>query len=91
MEYQVLAIYDSAVDGFMRPLFAPSVGAGVRSFTDEVNRVDSEVNKHPSDYVFYRLGTWEDVHGNFQPLEDAEMVCRAVDVLVKCEEVRRVS
>ena len=38
MRSVVLAVFDSAVQGFGRPMFFQSLGVAIRSFTDEVNR-----------------------------------------------------
>lgn len=55
----IAAVRDRAVDAFGQPIFAPHIGQIVRSFTDEVNRADSEFNKHPEDYDLYEIGTFE--------------------------------
>lgn len=65
MKWTVLSVFDVKVGAFMRPMFAPSVGAGSRAFSDEVNRSDSEMFKHPEDYVLYCLGVFDDELGSF--------------------------
>ena len=50
MKYAVCAVKDRAVDAFNRPLYVPTVGVAIRSFTDECNKKDSELNIHPEDY-----------------------------------------
>lgn len=64
----MLAIKDRAVDAFGRPIFFPAVGAAVRAFQDEMNRVapDNTMNAHPDDYDLYLLGTFEDATGHFE-------------------------
>lgn len=85
MKYVVLAVRDSAMDAFLRPMFGPSVGVVVRSFVDEVNRAaeDNAMHKHAGDYVLYQLGEWDDETGRFEMFEEAKQVSRGVDVLVK--------
>lgn len=79
----VLSVYDVKVGAYMRPLFAPAVGAGLRVFADEVNRADSEMAKHPEDYCLYRLGEFDDAVGAFVELPHRpEMIAQAVTVLV---------
>ena len=44
MKYAVCAVKDRAVDAFNRPIYVPTIGVAIRSFTDEVNRKDSEAS-----------------------------------------------
>lgn len=83
MRYQVFAVRDSAVDAFGRPMFMQAKGQAMRSFTDEVNRADSDMAKHPADYELYFLGEFDDAGGAFTLAERPELLARAVDVFVK--------
>ena len=69
MKYAVCAVKDRAVDAFNRPIYVPTIGVAIRSFTDEVNRKDSELANHPEDYDLYELGTWDDQTAVYTPLE----------------------
>lgn len=80
MKYAVVTVNDRALGAFMRPFFAPNVAMARRSFTDEVNRPDSEMNKHPEDYELHLLGEWDDGTAVFQCLEEQQVICRALDV-----------
>lgn len=62
---KIVSVFDVAAQAFGRPVFVPSEGVAVRSFSDEVNReaVDNEMNKHPEDFILYYLGTWNDSDG----------------------------
>lgn len=62
----MVAIYDRALGAFLRPFCAPSEAIAIRGFQDEINRVDSELNKHPGDYELHRLASWDDESGEFQ-------------------------
>lgn len=66
MKFIMLAVRDSASDLFARPMFLPAVGAGVRSFADEINRDDVEnaLNRHPEHFDLYKIGTFEDSDGS---------------------------
>lgn len=71
MVMRVLSVFDSASGVFARPIFVASVGAGLRMFGDEVNRVaaDNVMNGHPSDFQLFDLGTFDDVAGVFSQSE----------------------
>lgn len=69
----ILAVRDRAVDAYMRPFPAPTVGAAVRGFLDELSRSESELAKHPDDYDLYQLAVWDEESGVFE--QDIKKVC----------------
>lgn len=79
----VVAVFDRAVNAFSRPFFAPSNGAAVRSFNDEINRrgEDNQMFRHPEDFDLYSLGRWEDSTGLFEG--KPELLVRGKDCLQK--------
>lgn len=82
MKQVMMAVSDRAVGAFMRPFFAPSVGVAVRSFTDEVNRPEGEMHKHPEDYELHHLGEFDEESGQvYMKKEGPELVVRAKDVV----------
>lgn len=68
MRYKICSIRDRASDTFSVPVYLPSKGAAIRSFADEVNRVDpnNNLNKHPEDFDLYYLGEFDDETGTFE-------------------------
>jgi len=83
MKYAVCAVKDRAVDAFNRPIYVPTIGVAVRSFTDEVNRKDSELANHPEDYDLYELGQWDDGTAIYTPLDAIRVIARAQDIAIK--------
>lgn len=83
MKYAVCAVKDRAVNAYNRPIYVPTVGVAIRSFTDEVNRKDSELHNHPEDYDLYELGQWDDETAIYQPLEVPRVITRAQDIAIK--------
>lgn len=71
MKLEIVAIFDRAAQAYGRPMFLPSVGVGIRSFTDEVNRADKENNlfSHPDDFDLFHFGMFDDNTGQFSLLE----------------------
>lgn len=77
----MVAVKDRAMDLFMRPFFVPHRQAAIRSFTDEINRVDSEMWKHPDDYDLYYLDVWDESTGLTVDRPDRpELLVRGKDV-----------
>lgn len=59
----ILAVRDRQLDAYMRPFVAQSIGQALRSFRDEVNRKDADMNAHPEDYELYSLGEFDEETG----------------------------
>lgn len=74
MRYKVLAIRDRAADVFGQPIFVPSLGGAIRSFSDEVNRKaeGNALNQHPEDFDLYLLGEFDDATGEFLQQKPAQ-------------------
>lgn len=82
MKLVMCAVRDSALDAFVRPFCVPAVGAAVRGFSDEVNRSESEMNKHPSDYELFEVGSFDEDSGLVEAVVPPRSLARAVDVKV---------
>lgn len=80
----VCAIRDQKMDAFMRPFVVPALGVAIRGFSDEVNRKDSDMSKHPEDYALYHLGSFDEDFGQLESLvPGAKQLALATEVLVK--------
>lgn len=68
MIYVIMVIRDSKADVFGRPYFVGSVGVGVRSFADEVNRVseDNVLYQHCDDFSLWTIGKYDDSDGRIE-------------------------
>lgn len=80
----VVAARDSAIGAYGRPVFAPSAGAAVRSFVDEVNRKadDNQFSAHPEDFELCWLAVFDDETGAFEPPEGGvRVLARGKDVV----------
>lgn len=84
MRYVVVSIYDRAADCFSRPFFAVAVGAAVRSFQDEVNRVspDNPMNGHADDFDLFELAEFDDHTGKFECLEQPKQLAIGKQVFI---------
>lgn len=82
MEKVVCAVRDSALAAFMNPFCSPSTGGAVRAFSDEVNRPESEMGKHPEDYELWNLGFFDESTGKFDCPGGPVLISRGKDVRV---------
>lgn len=78
---KVLAVWDSALQAYARPLFVPQVAVATRSFRDEVNRAapDNQLHQHPDDFELHVLGLFNEETGVFSGVDKRECVLRAKD------------
>lgn len=82
MKQVIVAVLDLKVTSFARPFFVASVGVAMRSFADEVNRnaADNIMFHHPSDFVLYELGVFDDEVGKFNGLDGPKIIAHGSDV-----------
>ncbi len=87
MKLVLCTVKDRAADAYGRPMFVPSVGVAIRSFSDEVNRDDTEnqLNRHPDDFDLYELGEFDDNTGLFALYEQPKLLSLGKQVKISKE------
>lgn len=65
MKMQVYSLYDAAIGAYAKPFFMQSVGQALRGLKDLLADHNSEVAKHPEDYILFKLGEFDDETGKF--------------------------
>lgn len=77
----VVAVKDSAIQAFGRPIYVPHIGAAIRSFSDEVNRnaPDNQLYAHPDDFELVYLADFDDESGRYEAV-DVRVLSRGKDV-----------
>lgn len=78
----ICSVRDSALDAFMQPFVAQSRGQAIRSFTDAVNDGSTPMNKHPSDYELFVIGTFDEDIGEVKGHTPISLL-RGVDAVEK--------
>lgn len=63
MKLKMFAIFDTASEAYMTPWFMVNRATALRAFNQLAKDSQSQVNKSPSDYVLYEIGTWDDNTG----------------------------
>lgn len=81
----IISVKDRAADAYGRPFYVPSIGVGIRSFTDEVNRTDkdNQMFNHPDDFDLYDFGTFDDSTGRFELHDVPKVVALGKQVKVR--------
>lgn len=80
----MVAMRDSKTDQYGNPQFIMTVGQGIRSFDDEVNRADENniLHTHPEDFSLWQLGEFENSDGTFNLFPTPKILVQA-DQLIK--------
>ncbi len=76
MKQIICTVKDRAADAFGRPMFVPSAGVAIRSFSDEINRnnAENQLYNHPDDFDLYELGEFDDNTANFSLHEQPKLL-----------------
>lgn len=76
MILNICTVKDRAADAYGRPMFVPSTGVAIRSFSDEINRnnADNQLYNHPDDFDLYELGSFDDNTGLFSLHEQPKLL-----------------
>lgn len=86
----VVSVFDSAVGAYGRPIFVPSTGVAMRSFSDEVNRADADNGMfyHPDDFGLFHVADYNDSSGRFSSVGEGDpiLLVRAKDVKVDAKK-----
>jgi hypothetical protein len=76
MKLILCSVKDRAADAYGRPMFVPSSGVAIRSFSDEINRNadDNQLFNHPDDFDLYEFGVFDDNSGLFDIYEQPKLL-----------------
>ena len=76
MKLNICSVKDRAADAFGRPMFVPSTGVAIRSFSDELNRsdADNQLYNHPDDFDLYEFGVFDDNTGLFELYDQPKLL-----------------
>lgn len=85
MKLILCSVKDRAADAYARPMFVPSTGVAIRSFSDEINRsdADNQLYNHPDDFDLYEFGEFDDNNGSFELLEQPKLLSLGKQVKIQ--------
>ncbi len=66
MQLLMFTVYDSKAEAYLPPIYNQSRGAAVRAFTDTANDPTTMIGKHPEDYSFFEIASFNDASGRVQ-------------------------
>lgn len=65
MKLEIFAVYDSAVQAYMQPMFFRSKGEAIRALQSAVSDGSTQFCKTPADYTLFCFGSFDDNSGVF--------------------------
>lgn len=74
MIFRIFSVYDTKVEAFMQPFFAPTRGAAIRMFSDTVNDPQTVFARHHADYILFELGEYHDHNAAFVMLDGPQSI-----------------
>ena len=74
-------IYDRKALTYSPPFFAVADGAAVRMFQDLAGDTNTQVGRHPGDFVLYRCGGYDDASGSLLPVTALQHIVDALAVV----------
>ena len=85
MKLVLCSVKDRAADAYGRPMFVPSTGVAIRSFSDEINRQDAEnqLYNHPDDFDLFEFGEFDDNTGRFNLHEEPKLISLGKQVKIQ--------
>lgn len=81
MTLKVFAVYDSKAMCYGVPFFMGTIGSAVRAFSDLAADKQSSVAKHPSDYILFQIGEFDDSKGGLVAVSPTRNLGMASDFL----------
>lgn len=85
MILRAYSIFDSKALQYHPPFFASTHGAAVRSLSDLASDLNTNIGRHPGDYVLFCVGQYDDQKGQMIPCVPLEHVVDAI-ALVKNQQ-----
>lgn len=76
---KVFTVYDIKSQTYMPPFCVRAEGEAVRGFSDQANDKNSAIGLHPTDYILYALGDYDDRTGVLELLGEKRQVAVASD------------
>ena len=79
---KLFTVYDLKSQAYMPPFCVRAKDEAIRSFADQANNKDTGIGAHPSDYVLYELGDYDDQSAVITPYSEKVQVAIASDLVV---------
>ena len=79
MILSVFACRDTKAKAFLQPFFSNASGTAIRAFGDACDDEKSPFYKHPSDYILYEIGFYDDSTAELSSINPIKLLASASD------------
>lgn len=80
MNLELFCVYDAKAESFLPPFDMLTRGQAMRAFADQVNKQDSNFNRHAADYTLFHVGSFDQLKGELKPLVPPVALANALTV-----------
>ncbi|WNK15024.1 MAG: nonstructural protein [Microvirus sp.] len=77
----VFTVFDSKAGFYKSPFILRSKGEALRAFQDIANDVQSDIGKHPEDFILYLIAEYDELTGVYLP-KVHECLGKAIEYVV---------
>lgn len=79
------SIYDTKGEMHSQfPFSSPNNQTAIRSFTDLVNKGESQIKDHPEDFILFWIGEWDIISGEIKTDDKGiKALAKGIDVIIK--------
>lgn len=85
MKHIIFTVYDQKAKAFITPFFMHNDDLALRIFKECANSEQHMFGKYPTDFILYRIGTFEDTTGGCEIFPIIEQVVSAIELVDKKE------
>lgn len=87
MLLRAYSVYDRKALQYHPPFFASTDGQAVRSFGDLANDLNTNIGRHPADFVLFLIGFYDDSNGSLESTNPVQHVADAQALVQKSAEL----
>lgn len=85
MILKIFGVYDSKIGTWMQPSMFQHAGQALRAWVELANDPNSMVSKHPQDFAFFELGTFDDEKGVLESLHTPKSLMTGLEAKQSAE------
>jgi len=75
---RIYSIYDTKAEHYGNPVFIRTDAEARRMFSQIATDEQTEIGRHPEDFILYRIGTWDAENGMIKP-EPGFAIAKAIE------------
>lgn len=83
----VFSIFDTKTGLYMQPFYMRTQGEAMRALMSVMQDVNHNFAKYPSDFVLFRLGTYDESSACFEMLNAPHSVCGLIELVAQQQQL----